>query len=59
MIKETLKDGMDESLVIKKSRELKEKIKERVNNEVLTFMKQKDPNFDLEEFELEIKYIFE
>ncbi len=38
---------MDESLVIKKSRELKEKIKERVNNEVLTFMKQKDPNFDL------------
>ena len=39
MIKDTIRDGMDESIVMQKSRELKEKIKERVNNEVLTIMK--------------------
>ena len=39
MIKNTFKDNMDESIVLKKSRELKEKIKERVNNEVLTYMR--------------------
>lgn len=42
---------MDESVVLKKSRELKEKIKERVNNDVMTFMKEKDKNFKIEEFE--------
>ena len=39
MIKDTIRDGMDESVVMQKSREIKDKIKERVNNDVLTFMK--------------------
>ena len=39
MIKDTIRDGMDESVVVQKTREIKDKIKERVNNDVLTFMK--------------------
>lgn len=59
MIKDVMRDNMDESIVMQKGREIKEKIKERVNNDVLTFMKTRDPDFDLVEFELEIKEIFE
>ena len=38
MIKSSFKDSVDDTLVVKKSRELKEKIKEWVNNDVLTYM---------------------
>ena len=50
---------MDESLVIQKGRELKEKFDEKINNDVMTFMRKRDPNFDLFDFEQEIKFVFE
>ena len=45
---------MDNSIVMKKSKELSERLRMRISNEVLVHMKEIDPEFDYEAFEKEI-----
>lgn len=46
-------------MVVKKTKELKEKIKDRINNEVMTHMQKEHPDFDIEVMEKELQFIFE
>ena len=59
MLQDTMRAGVDNSVVMKKTKEIKEKIKERINNDVMTHMKKDFPDFDLEMMEKEMQYIFE
>ena len=49
-----MRAGVDNSVVMKKTKEIKEKIKERINNDVMTHMKKDFPDFDLEVMEKEM-----
>ena len=54
-----MKEGVDKNLVIKKTLEYKDKLKEKLNNDVHEYMKKNYENFDFDVFEQEIQFIFE
>ncbi len=58
-LKESVKQGVERNVVVKKSREAVEKVKSNLNNDLATFMKEHYKDFDLEIFEKEIAYLFE